>query len=101
MAGLTLKVTARSRKGLRNLPPSVELPADATIDDAKIAIAKASKVSDYNRIGIFDPVSKKTLKDRKSLLREQTEVMKQGELLVKDLGMFIPYAIVEFIAYRV
>ncbi|KAI1400404.1 3-oxo-5-alpha-steroid 4-dehydrogenase-domain-containing protein [Hypoxylon fuscum] len=99
MAGLTLKVTARSRKGLRNLPPSVELPADATIDDAKIAIAKASKVSDYNRIGIFDPVSKKTLKDRKSLLREQTEVMKQGELLVKDLGPQISWRLVYFIEY--
>ncbi|KAI0385392.1 3-oxo-5-alpha-steroid 4-dehydrogenase-domain-containing protein [Hypomontagnella monticulosa] len=99
MAGLSLKVTNRSRKGLKNLPPSVELPTDATVEDAKKVVARAAKVSDYNRIGIFDPVSKKTLKDRKSLLREQTEVIKHGELLVKDLGPQISWRLVYVIEY--
>ncbi|KAI1781202.1 3-oxo-5-alpha-steroid 4-dehydrogenase-domain-containing protein [Hypoxylon cercidicola] len=99
MAGLSLKVTARSRKGLKSLPSSVELPDNATIDDAKIAIAKAAKVSDYNRIGIFDPVSKKTFKDRKSLLRDQSAVMKNGELLVKNLGPQIGWQLVYFLEY--
>ncbi|KAI0181295.1 3-oxo-5-alpha-steroid 4-dehydrogenase-domain-containing protein [Hypoxylon sp. FL1284] len=99
MSVLSLKVTARSRKGLKNLPPSIELPPLATIDDAKYAIAKAAKVSDYNRIGIFDPVAKKTLKDRNALLKDQPEVMKHGELLVKNLGPQIGWRLVYCIEY--
>ncbi|KAI1083764.1 3-oxo-5-alpha-steroid 4-dehydrogenase-domain-containing protein [Whalleya microplaca] len=86
MSKLSLKVTNRSRKGLKGLPPSIKLPGDATVEDAKIAVAKATQYSDFNRIGIFDPATQKTLKDRKALLREQAEVVKRGELLVKDLG---------------
>ncbi|KAI1800958.1 3-oxo-5-alpha-steroid 4-dehydrogenase-domain-containing protein [Daldinia bambusicola] len=99
MGGLSLKVTNRSRKGLKGLPPSVELPENATVEDAKKAVARAAKVSDFNRIGIFDPVSRKTLKDRKALLREQAEVVKHGELLVKDLGPQISWRLVYVIEY--
>ncbi|KAI0484240.1 3-oxo-5-alpha-steroid 4-dehydrogenase-domain-containing protein [Xylariaceae sp. FL0804] len=99
MAGLTLKVTSRSRKGLRNLPPTIELPDDATVEYAKKVIAKATGTSDFNRIGIFDPVSKKTLKDKNALLREQEPVMKHGEILVKDLGAQISWRTVYLAEY--
>ncbi|KAI1506640.1 3-oxo-5-alpha-steroid 4-dehydrogenase-domain-containing protein [Biscogniauxia marginata] len=97
--GLSLKVTSRSRKGLKGLPSSIELPNDATVEDAKRAIARATRTSDFNRIGIFDPVSKKTIKDRKALLREQEPVMRLGEILVKDLGPQISWRLVYVAEY--
>ena len=87
MGGVSYKLTNRSRKGLKGLPSSIELPEDISIEDAKKSIARAANVSDHNRIGIFDPVSKKTFKDRNAPLRNQPEVVKRGELLVKDLGI--------------
>jgi very-long-chain enoyl-CoA reductase len=43
-------------------------------------------MGDFNRVGLFDPASKKIIKDRNALIRDQEGVMSQGELLVKDLG---------------
>ncbi|KAI1157598.1 3-oxo-5-alpha-steroid 4-dehydrogenase-domain-containing protein [Nemania serpens] len=97
--GFTLKVTNRSRKGLRGLPPTIELPDSATVEHAKKEIARATKTSDFNRIGIFDPVSKKTLKDRNALLREQEPVMKHGAIVVKDLGPQISWRLVYLCEY--
>lgn len=92
--GFTLKVTSRSRKGLKGLPPTIELPDDATVEFTKKEIARATRTSDFNRIGIFDPVSKKTLKDRNAVVREQEPVMKHGEIIVKDLGTIHTTAVV-------
>ncbi|KAI1825426.1 3-oxo-5-alpha-steroid 4-dehydrogenase-domain-containing protein [Xylaria intraflava] len=97
--GYTLKVTNRSRKGLKGLPPTIELPDDATVEFAKKAIARATKTSDFNQIGIFDPVSKKTLKDRNATLREEAAVMKQREIIVKDLGPQISWRLVYLCEY--
>ncbi|KAI1184371.1 3-oxo-5-alpha-steroid 4-dehydrogenase-domain-containing protein [Nemania serpens] len=97
--GFTLNVTNRSRNGLRGLPPTIELPDSATVEYAKKEIARATKTSDFNRIGIFDPVSKKTLKDRNAVLREQEPVMKHGTIIVKDLGPQISWRLVYLCEY--
>jgi very-long-chain enoyl-CoA reductase len=85
--GLTLKVTNRSPKVLKGLPPTIEVSDNATIEDTKKQIARATKTADFNRIGIFDPVTKKTFKDRNAVLAQQEPVIKHGEIVVKDLGM--------------
>ncbi|KAI1354426.1 3-oxo-5-alpha-steroid 4-dehydrogenase-domain-containing protein [Xylaria sp. FL0043] len=95
----SLKLTNRSRKGLRDLPATLSLPADATVEFTKKEIARATRTPDFNRIGIFDPVSKKTLKDRNALIREQDPVMKHGELIIKDLGPQISWKLVYLCEY--
>lgn len=52
----------------------------------KKAIAKQSGISDFNRIGVFDTATKKTLKDRKARIEDIPAVSDAGEILVKDLG---------------
>ncbi|KAI1115506.1 3-oxo-5-alpha-steroid 4-dehydrogenase-domain-containing protein [Nemania sp. NC0429] len=97
--GFTLKVTNRSQKGLRGLPPTIELPDSATVEHAKKEIARATGTADFNRIGIFDPVSRKTLKDRLAVLREQEPVMKHGAIIVKDLGPQVSWRLVYICEY--
>ncbi|KAI3340250.1 3-oxo-5-alpha-steroid 4-dehydrogenase-domain-containing protein [Ustulina deusta] len=97
--GFTLKLTNRTRKGLKGLPSTLALPDDATVEFTKKEIARATKTADFNRIGIFDPVSKKTLKDRNAVIREQEPVMKHGEIIVKDLGAQISWRLVYLCEY--
>ncbi|KAI1426336.1 3-oxo-5-alpha-steroid 4-dehydrogenase-domain-containing protein [Xylaria sp. FL1777] len=97
--GFTLKLTNRSRKGLKDLPATLTLPDDATVEFSKREIARITKTSDFNRIGIFDPVSKKTIKDRNAVLREQEPVMKHGEIIIKDLGAQISWRLVYVCEY--
>lgn len=55
------------------------------MEDVKKIIAGEAKVGDFNRIGLSNPETKKLFKDRKALV---SDVAGNGELLVKDLGMF-------------
>lgn len=86
-ANLSLKLSNRSRKGaVKKLPASIDVPRTATIEDVKIAIAKEARVGDFNRIGLFDPQTRKILRDRKAIIEKQDALVSQGEILVQDLG---------------
>jgi very-long-chain enoyl-CoA reductase len=62
------------------------VPTETTVEDIKVLIARQARIRDHNRIGLFYPSTKKTLKDRKAKIVEEEDVMSTGELLVKDLG---------------
>ncbi|KAL2024132.1 hypothetical protein VTK56DRAFT_9912 [Thermocarpiscus australiensis] len=97
---LTLKLTNRAPKApIKKLPSSVELPHDATVEDAKIVIARQAGIKDFNRVGLFDPTTKQTLKNRRALLRDEAGVISAGELAVKDLGPQIAWRTVFVIEY--
>ncbi|OAA54874.1 3-oxo-5-alpha-steroid 4-dehydrogenase [Cordyceps fumosorosea ARSEF 2679] len=99
-ASTTLKLTNRSPKQpIKRLPASVELPAGATVEDVKKAVAKQAGISDFNRIGLFDTATKKTLKDRQALIANIPAVADAGEVLVKDLGPQIAWRTVFLIEY--
>lgn len=71
---------------MKKLPGSIDITGETTIEEVKIAIAKATGFSDPNRIGLFDPSTKKTLKNRKARVVDEKAVADAGEVLVKDLG---------------
>jgi very-long-chain enoyl-CoA reductase len=86
----SVKLSNRNpKKPIKGLPASVTLADDATVEDAKIVIARQSGVRDFNRIGLYDTVKKETLKDRKALARDVPGVSTDG-LIVKDMGTLRP-----------
>ncbi|KAI5462180.1 3-oxo-5-alpha-steroid 4-dehydrogenase-domain-containing protein [Mariannaea sp. PMI_226] len=96
----TLKLTNRSPKQpIKKLPASIELGPDTTVEEAKKLIAKAANIGDFNRIGLFDPSTKKTLKNRKACLVNEPAVVAAGEILVKDLGPQISWQFVFVLEY--
>ncbi|ROT43741.1 hypothetical protein SODALDRAFT_268455 [Sodiomyces alkalinus F11] len=97
---ITLRLANRSPKQpIKKLPPSIEVPANITIEDIKALIARKTGFSDHNRIGLFDPSTKKTLKNRKAEIGNEQAVVSTGELLVKDLGPQIAWKTVFLFEY--
>ena len=76
-----------SKQRVKRLPASIEVPSDATIENVKQVVAKQAGVGDYNRIGVFNPATRKNIKDRKALVRDEPDIVAKGEVLVQDLGM--------------
>ncbi|KKA26677.1 hypothetical protein TD95_001612 [Thielaviopsis punctulata] len=95
---ITLKLTNRA-KPLRKLPGAIEIPSTATVEDLKALISKQCGISDKNRIGLFYPTTKKTLKDRKALIAHEADVIAKKEILVKDLGPQIAWKTVFLVEY--
>ncbi|KAF4123643.1 very-long-chain enoyl-CoA reductase [Geosmithia morbida] len=92
----TLKLASRSpKKPIKKLPPTIQLAPDTSVEDVKKQVAKAINLGDHNRIGLFDPSTKKTLKDRKALIAS----LNIDEVLVKDLGPQISWKTVFLIEY--
>jgi len=86
-SNISLKLSNRvPKKPIKKLPESLTVPRNATVEDVKILIARQTGISDHNRIGLFDPTTKKTLKNRKAQIGDEAGVIKSGELVVKDLG---------------
>lgn len=83
---ITLTLTSRSKKPIKKLPATIDVPHDASVEEIKILIARETGCDDFNRIGLFDPTTNKTLKNRRALISEEAGVLSKKQLLVKDLG---------------
>ncbi|TDZ67935.1 putative enoyl reductase [Colletotrichum trifolii] len=97
---LTLKLSNRSPKQpIKKLPESIEISPEATVEDVKRAIARQAGISDFNRVGLFDPSTQKTLKNRRAQISTEQAVMSAGQVLVKDLGPQLAWSTVFVIEY--
>ena len=86
---LSLELANRGRKGVvKRLPQSITVERTSTIESIKKTIAQKAGVRDPNRIGLFDPKTKKSIKDKAALIGDQEAVVAEGQLLVQDLGTY-------------
>jgi hypothetical protein len=74
------------KKPIKKLPETIEITAATTVEDAKKQIAKAARISDFNRVAILDVDKQAIFKDRNALLAQQQAVADSYQIMVKDLG---------------
>ncbi|KAK2027423.1 3-oxo-5-alpha-steroid 4-dehydrogenase [Colletotrichum zoysiae] len=99
-AKITLKLSNRSPKQpIKKLPESIDISADTTVEEIKRIVARKAGISDFNRVGLFDPSTQKTLKNRKASVSSEPAVMSAGQVLVKDLGPQMAWSTVFVIEY--
>ncbi|KAL0941254.1 steroid alpha reductase family protein [Colletotrichum truncatum] len=97
---ITLKLSNRSPKQpIRKLPESIEVTSDTSVEDVKKVIARQIGLNDHNRVGLFDPSTQKTLKNRKAQIGTEPAVVSGSHLLVKDLGTQLSWTTVFVIEY--
>lgn len=72
---------------IKELPAVLELPHDIIVENVKILIARKIGFRDYNRVGLFDPINRHTLKNRQAIIWDDINVTEAREIVVKDLGM--------------
>ncbi|KAA8572330.1 hypothetical protein MFRU_003g04400 [Monilinia fructicola] len=97
---ITLKLQNRSpNTPIKSLPSSIEITTSTTVEDAKHIIAKQIHFTDPNRIGLFPVDGKPSLKDRKALLTQQTDIMSADAIAVRDLGPQISWRTVFIVEY--
>lgn len=81
------------------MPASVNIDADTTVESVKIQVAKAAGLRDHHRIGVYDPTTKTTLKNRNARILDIAPVVASGEVLIKDMGAQIPWRTVFLVEY--
>lgn len=87
---LTRTRGAAPKKPINKLPESIEISPETNVEEVKKIIARQTGLGDFNRVGLFDPSTQKTLKNRKAQIASEQAVMSAGQVLVKDLGASAP-----------
>jgi very-long-chain enoyl-CoA reductase len=93
-----LEYLTAPKKPIRKLPPAISVSTDTTVEEVKKLIAKTTGIKDFNRVGLFYPSTKKTLKDRLARIGDEKDVVDAGEMLVKDLGKLLTLHLLQLCA---